>query len=97
MKRLALAVLTLQGVTTVPSQAAPTFFFDRGYDAVAFWNLESPTQRIATTVVFLTSDRGSRPAEKTLTFLSYFTQTQTWAGRSGRSHPRPSHPYRQRR
>jgi hypothetical protein len=69
------------GATAAPSQAAgPTFFFEKGNDAVSFWLLGTATERTTTAVIFFTADRGSRPGDHTTTFLSYFSQTETWDG-----------------
>lgn len=76
-----LAVLGLMALTAAPSQAAgPTFFFEKGNDAVSFWLLGTATERTTTAIIFFTADRGSSPGDHTTTFLSYFTLTETWDG-----------------
>lgn len=49
MRRLAVAglsVLGRVGLTGAPVRAeSPTFFFEKGYDGVAFWQSETATER----------------------------------------------------
>jgi hypothetical protein len=49
MRRLAVAVLSVLarvGLTGAPVRAeSPTFFFEKGYDGVAFWQSQTATER----------------------------------------------------
>jgi hypothetical protein len=83
MKRLAsltVGVLALSVLVATPTQAQPTFFFEQGYHAIGFWQATTATERTTTSVSFLRVEQGSRPGERTITFLSYFSQTETWNG-----------------
>jgi hypothetical protein len=83
MKRpasLAAGVLALSVLVATPAQAQPRFFFDQGYHAVGFWESTTATERTTTSVSFLAVEQGSRPGERTITFLGYFSLTETWDG-----------------
>jgi hypothetical protein len=83
MKRvisLVAGVLALLVLVATPIQAQPRFFFDQGYFAIGFWRSTTATERITTTVSFLRVELGSRPGERTITFLNYSSLTEAWDG-----------------
>ena len=84
MKRLAvvlLSTLVLVGLTAAPIRAAsPRFFFEKGYDAVSFWQIGTATERTRTGMIFFTAERGSTPRDHTTTFFSYSAETEVWDG-----------------
>lgn len=79
---VAVAAFTLVGPMALAGQAeGPRFFFDRGIDAVSFWDRHpSATELVRTSVIFFADERGSTPAESTLTFLGFSEDTYAWDG-----------------